>query len=189
MDICVYGAASDTIDKKYLDAGVELGKKIAERGHNVVYGAGATGMMGAVSRGALEAKGKVIGVVPEFFDIHEVVNLDCTEIIYTKTMRERKQIMEYSSEAFIVTPGGIGTFEEFFEILTLKQLGQHNKPIAIFNIDGFYDSMLKTMSEAIAGNFINEECVAMYPAFKTADEVLDYIEGYTAMDLSKMKRK
>ena len=86
-----------------------------------MYGAGATGMMGAVSRGVEEKGGTVTGVVPEFFTNEEVLNLDCTELIRTKTMRERKQIMEERSDAFIVTPGGIGTFEEFLEILTLKQ--------------------------------------------------------------------
>ncbi len=187
MNICVYGAASNTIDKKYIEAGEELGRKIAQRGHALVYGAGATGMMGAVSRGVEKEGGSVTGVVPEFFTNEEVLNIDCTKLIRTKTMRERKQIMEDSSDAFIVTPGGIGTFEEFLEILTLKQLNRHNKPIVLFNVNGFYNGMISMLDEAIDGNFINKECKEMYPAFKNADDVLDYIENYEKMDLSKMK--
>ena len=189
MNICVYGAASDTIDKSYILAGEELGKKMAQRGHSLVYGAGATGMMGAVSRGVEEKGGTVTGVVPEFFTNEEVLNLDCTELIRTKTMRERKQIMEERSDAFIVTPGGIGTFEEFLEILTLKQLNRHNKPIVLFNVNGFYDSVVLMLDEAIKGNFINVECKEMYPSFSDVDELLYYIENYEKMDLSKMKNK
>lgn len=187
MNICVYGAASNAIDKKYITAGEELGEKIAKRGHSLVYGAGATGMMGAVSRGVEKQNGSVTGVVPEFFTNEEVLNVDCTKLIRTKTMRERKQIMEDLSDAFIVTPGGIGTFEEFLEVLTLKQLNRHNKPIVLFNVDGFYNGMISMLDEAINGNFINEECREMYPAFETADAILDYIENYKEIDLSKMK--
>ncbi len=189
MNICVYGAASNTIDKKYILAGEELGEKIAQRGHSLVYGAGATGMMGAVSRGVEEKGGSVTGVVPEFFTNEEVLNMNCTKLIRTKTMRERKQIMEDSSDAFIVTPGGIGTFEEFLEVLTLKQLNRHNKPIVLFNVNGFYDNMVYMLDEAIKENFINVECKEMYPSFSNADELLDYIENYEKMDLSKMKNK
>lgn len=187
MNICVYGAASKTIDKKYIEAGEDLGRKIAFRGHSLVYGAGATGMMGAVSRGVEEKSGSVTGVVPEFFTNEEVLNVDCTKLIRTKTMRERKQIMEDLSDAFIVAPGGIGTFEEFLEILTLKQLNRHDKPIVLFNSYGFYNGMIAMLDEAIKGNFINEECKNLYPAFENADEILDYIENYKKMDLSKMK--
>ncbi len=189
MKICVYGAASEEIDKKYIKAGEELGQKIAKRGHSLVYGAGATGMMGAVSRGVEMENGSVTGVVPDFFTNEEVLNIDCTKLIRTKTMRERKQIMEDLSDAFIVSPGGIGTFEEFLEVLTLKQLNRHNKPIVLFNVDGFYNCMISMLDEAINGHFINEECRAMYPAFESADEVLDYIENYEKIDLSKMKVK
>lgn len=189
MNICVYGSASNTIDKAYILAGEQLGKLMAKRGHKLVYGAGALGMMGAVSRGIHSENGYVLGVVPHFFTNEEVLYLNCDKLIRTETMRQRKQIMEDNADAFIVTPGGIGTFEEFFEILTLKQLNRHNKPIVIFNINGFYDSMISMLDEAIKGNFINTECKKMYPAFKEPEEVLDYIENYKKMDLSKMKVK
>ncbi len=189
MNICVYGAASERIDNNYIINGEKLGNIIAKRGHKLVYGAGALGMMGAVSRGVQEQGGYILGVVPEFFTNEEVLNMNCTKFIRTKTMRERKQIMEDNADAFIVVPGGIGTFEEFFEILTLKQLGRHNKPIVIYNINGFYDTMISMLDEAIKGNFINEECKDMYPSFADAEEVINYIENYKEMDLSKMKVK
>jgi uncharacterized protein (TIGR00730 family) len=189
MNICLYGAASNTIDNSFIKAGEDLGELMAKRGHKLVYGAGAQGMMGAVSRGIQKKNGYVIGVVPSFFTNEEILNLNCNELIRTETMRQRKQIMEDNADAFIVSPGGIGTFEEFFEILTLKQLNRHNKPIVIFNINGYYDSMLKMLDEAIKGNFINIECKEMYPAFSEPEKVLDYIENYETMDLSKMKNK
>lgn len=189
MNICVYGAASNTIDKTFILEGEKLGNLIAKRGHKLVYGAGAQGMMGAVARGVHAEKGYVLGVVPRFFTNEEVLYMDCDELIRTDTMRQRKQIMEDNADAFIVTPGGIGTFEEFFEILTLKQLSRHNKPIVLFNFNGYYDSMISMLDEAIKGNFINIECKEMYPAFKVAEEVLNYIENYEKMDLSKMKVK
>ena len=124
MNICVYGAASKNIDPKYTDAGYDLGLKLAKRGHGLVFGGGNGGMMGAVARGAHDGGAHIIGIAPSFFNIDGVLYPHSDEIIYTETMRQRKQKMEDMSGAFIVTPGGIGTFEEFFEILTLKQLAQ-----------------------------------------------------------------
>ena len=98
-------------------------------------------MMGAVARGMTEVGGEILGVAPGFFNVDGILYEKCTEFIYTETMRQRKQIMEDRADAFVMTAGGIGTFEEFFEILTLKQLGRHNKPIAILNTNGYYDAM------------------------------------------------
>ena len=104
-------------------------------------------------------------------------------------MRERKQLLDELSDAFIVAPGGIGTFDEFFEILTLKQLGRHNKAIVIFNIDGYYDNMLKMMNVSIEQKFITSDCVELFKVVNTIEEALDYIESYdpTDIDLTKVK--
>lgn len=179
MRICVYGASSNTIDKKYISATEDFGKKLAERGHGVVCGGGANGLMGAVQRGAQEMGGEIIGVVPRFFDDMDV-NLfrEGSEFIYTDSMRQRKQIMEDRSDAFVVTPGGIGTFEEFFEILTLKQLERHEKPIVVFNMFGYYDTMKDMMERAIQQNFMKDTCRELYYFAETAEEVLDYLESY-----------
>ena len=101
----------------------------------------------------------------------------------------RKQLLEEKSCAFIITPGGIGTFDEFFEILTLKQLGRHNKAIVILNINGFFNDMLNMMKHAIDKKFITTDCVELFKVVKTADDALDYIENYdpTDIDISKVK--
>ena len=156
MKICVYGAASSLIDENFIKNGEELGRKMAHRGHKLVFGGGRNGMMGAPARGVREKGGEVIGIAPKFFEENnsEVSFENCTEFIYTETMRERKRLLDELSDAFIVAPGGIGTFDEFFEILTLKQLGRHNKAIVILNINGYFNDMLNMMKHAIAKEFI-----------------------------------
>ncbi len=178
MNICVYGAASQNIDSVFIETVEKLGEKIAQKGHNVVYGGGAQGLMGAVARGARKFGGKVTGVAPTFFKVDGVLFEDCTDFIYTETMRERKQIMEDSADCFIITPGGIGTFEEFFEILTLKQLRRHEKAIVIYNINGYYNEMDKMIEKAIRDGFMKESCRELYTYFDDMDKMLDYLEEY-----------
>ena len=179
MKICVYGAASDKINDRYKKAGKELGNKIAERGHGLVFGAGDNGLMGAVARGVYEKGGEIIGVSPKFFNVDGILFQNCTKLIYTDTMRERKKILEDSSDAFIIAPGGVGTLDEFFEILTLKQLQQHNKPMAIFNFDGYYDEILAWMRGAVKKEFISDITMDLYKVSDDIDEIIDYIESYT----------
>ena len=179
MKICVYGAASDKINDRYKNAGKQLGNKIAERGHGLVFGAGDNGLMGAVARGVYEKNGEIIGVSPKFFNVDGILFQNCTKLIYTDTMRERKKILEDSSDAFIIAPGGVGTLDEFFEILTLKQLQQHNKPMAIFNFDGYYDEILAWMRGAVKKEFISDITMDLYKVSDDIDEIIDYIESYT----------
>ena len=115
MNICVYGASSKVLDKSYTDAGVELGKLMAGHGHSLVFGGGCGGLMGAVADGMHQKGGYIKGVSPRYFDVDGILFEHCDELIMTDTMRERKQIMEDSSDAFITTPGGTGTFEEFLK--------------------------------------------------------------------------
>ena len=183
LNICVFGASSSIIDEKYISDVEELGKSIAGRGHNLIFGAGASGLMGAVARGAYEKGGNIVGVVPDFFKDDDMgvdgrLFKNCTEIVITESMRERKRIMEERSDAFIITPGGIGTYEEFFEVFTLKQLGRHNKPIAIYNLYGYYDAMLKMLEESTNRKFLRAACSRLIEIFTDADEMLDYIENY-----------
>ena len=191
MKICVYGAASSEISDIFIKTGEELGRKMVDHGHGLVFGGGRNGMMGAVARGVEEKGGDILGISPKFFEENnaEVSFLECTNFIYTETMRERKKLLDESSDAFIVTPGGIGTFDEFFEILTLKQLGRHNKAIVIFNIDGYFDNMLKMMEVSIEKRFITTDCVELYKVTNTIEETLEYIEAYdpTDIDISKVK--
>lgn len=191
MNICVYGAASSLIEKSFLEAGKELGRRMTERGHGLVFGGGSHGMMGAVAEGSFEKSGYILGIIPDFFKEAgaEVSFLHCSDYIFTETMRERKKNLEEKSDGFIITPGGIGTLDEFFEILTLKQLGRHNKPIAIYNINGFYDELESMMNKSIEKEFITRDCKELYSVFDNIDEMLDYLENYDEkdIDLSKVK--
>lgn len=183
MKICVFGASSSTIDKNYIDQIEKLGRDLAKRGHSLIYGAGASGLMGAAARGAYEHGGEIIGVVPNFFEEEDMgvdgkIFQNCTELITTETMRDRKKIMEDMADAFIVAPGGIGTFEEFFEVFTLKQLERHNKAIAVFNVNGYYDDMLSMLDKAVEKNFLRKPCMNLFKVFDDEAAILDYIENY-----------
>ena len=176
MKICVYGASSNVIAQHYIEAGETLGLAMAKRGHSLVFGGGASGMMGAAARGMTKGGGEIIGVAPRFFDVDGILYQDCTEFIFTDTMRERKSIMEEKADAFIMTPGGIGTFEEFYEILTLRQLGRHKKPIAILNVADYYRPFLQMQEQAIGQNFMKPECAALCGWFEDCEKLLDYLE-------------
>ncbi len=189
MNICVYGASSNMIDESYIEAGERLGEEMAKRGHTLIYGGGANGLMGAVARGMSRENGKIIGVAPSFFEVDGVLYDKCTEFIYTETMRERKQIMEESSEAFIMTPGGIGTFEEFFEILTLKQLNRHQKAIAVLSTNGYYDAMNEMLEKSAQESFMQPETLKLYEAFEDCEKLLDYLEKYEKREINIKQTK
>lgn len=179
MRICVYGAASPTIDAEYKRKVEELGKEMVKRGHSLVFGGGGNGLMGAVADGVHAEGGYILGVIPKFFDEEDVEAICsfCNELIQPDTMRERKQLMEDNADAFIVVPGGIGTFEEFFEILTLKQLCRHNKPIAMYNINGYYNELNYAIEQATAKNFIRGGCMDLYYATDDLTALFDYVES------------
>lgn len=189
MNICVYGASSNKLDQSYILAVEEFGFQMAKRGHNLVFGGGAQGLMGAVARGVHKGGGQITGVAPSFFNVDGILYQDCTEFIYTETMRERKQIMEDRADAFVMVPGGIGTFEEFFEILTLKQLGRHQKAIACLNVNGFFDTMITMLEEAIEKHFMAPANRELYRFFEKPEEILDYLERYeyTALSIEQTK--
>ena len=176
MNICLYGASSNAIARSYIHPTEELGAKIAERGHTLIYGGGAAGLMGAAARGAYSQGGKIIGIVPSFLNVDGILFDNCDEMIFTETMRERKQLLEEKSDAFIVTPGGVGTFDEFFEILTLKQLGRHSKPIAVFNINGYFDSLIEQLKNAVHKQFMNPESFELCFFTDNADKLINYLE-------------
>lgn len=186
MRICVYGAASPIIDPKYIRLVEIMGEKMAKRGHSLVFGGGGNGLMGAAARGVKKGGGHILGVIPKFFDDEkiEAVYSECDELIEPDTMRERKQIMEDNADAFIIVPGGIGTFEEFFEILTLKQLCRHNKPIAMYNINGYYNEIVEAILAATNKNFIRENCMELFYLSDNLEELFAYIETKPRTDLT-----
>ena len=191
MKICVFGAASSAIDKKYVELTEKLCESMARRGHELVFGAGASGLMGAAARGTRKGGGKVTGVIPTFFrdETIEAIDDQCDELIFTETMRERKMTMEDNADAFIVVPGGIGTFEEFFEVLTLKQLGRHVKPIALYNIDGYFDNLMAFMAHCQEEKFINKSCNSLYICSNDPDELFRYLESDEPLNYSVQELK
>ena len=183
MRICVYGASSNVIDPAYLQAGEALGQAMAKRGHSLVFGGGAQGLMGAVARGMTAKNGKILGVAPRFFDVDGILYQECSEFIYTDTMRERKAIMEDRADAFIMTPGGVGTFEEFYEIVTLRQLGRHHKPIAVLNTNQYYAPLMEMWEQAIRQNFMKPACRQLFSMFEDPELLLDALEQDAALPL------
>jgi hypothetical protein len=176
MNICVYGAASDEIAAIFKTAGEAFGEELARRGHSLIFGGGASGLMGAVARGADRGGGRIVSIAPSFFDVDGLLYPQCDEYVFTTTMRERKQKMEDLSEAFVITPGGIGTFDEFFEIFTLRQLERHTKPIAILNTDGYYDHLLAMLEHTASLSFMDERNFDLFFASPDPAAVLDYLE-------------
>ncbi len=178
MRICVYGAASPTIDPKYMTEVKKMGKALAQRGHSLVFGGGGNGLMGAAAEGFRDGGADIIGVIPSFFrnESIEAICDFCNTLYEPDTMRERKQIMEDHADAFVIVPGGIGTYEEFFEILTSKQLCRHNKPIVIYNLFGFYNELQEAMTSAISKNFIRENCLELYCLTNDLQVLIDYVE-------------
>ena len=183
MNICLYGASSSSIAKAYINPTEALGEKMADRGHTLVFGGGTAGLMGAAARGAYSHGGKIIGVVPSFLNVDGILFNNCDELIFTETMRERKQLMEEKSDAFVMTPGGLGTFDEFFEILTLKQLGRHSKPIAVFNINGYFDSLIAQLNNAVYKQFMTPEALELCLFTDNADKLINYLEDGAAAHL------
>ena len=179
MRICIYGAASPTIDDEYIKKTEELGRELARRGHSLVFGGGGHGLMGAAARGVHENGGYILGVIPKFFDEEDIEAIfeHCNKLLMPETMRERTQIMEDNADAFIIVPGGIGTFEEFFEILTLKQLCRHDKPIAIYNIMGYYNELNEVLEQSMKKNFIRENCRELYFTTDDTTAMFDYVEA------------
>ncbi len=180
MVICVYGASSPRIDESYIKAVELLGEKLAKRGHSLVYGCGSSGLMGAAARGFKKGGGYVHGVIPHFFEEngYEAIFYDADEITRTENMADRKEIMENTCDAFIIAPGGIGTYEEFFQCLTLKQLGRHKKAIALFNVNGFFKELCSLLDAIVDKEFLSEQANKLYKVIDTADELIDYLESY-----------
>ncbi len=176
MKICVFGASSDCIDPKYIEAGEILGRAMACKGHSLVFGGGATGLMGAVVRGITEGGGYSLGVAPTFFDKPGVLFENCSEFVFTETMRERKELMDQKSEAFIMTPGGIGTMEEFFEIFTLRQLERHEKPIGILNVGGYYDELIQMLIHTAEKGFMEMKCMDTLCVSEDPEKLLEMME-------------
>jgi cytokinin riboside 5'-monophosphate phosphoribohydrolase len=176
--ICVFCGSSESVDNSYKAVATELGRAIGKKGLDLVYGGASIGLMGCVARGVHEEKGKVIGILPEFFHTKDIRYLDADELIVTKDMRERKAKMDERSDAFIVLPGGIGTLEEAMEILSMRQLKISDKPLVFINTGGFYDKLNETFTSMIDLGFAKENIRSMYPMTSDPCSALEYILSF-----------
>ena len=177
MNICVYCASSDHIDSAYADAAHEMGERLVHNGHALVYGGGQVGLMGIIARQVHEGGGHVVGVIPEKLKDREGVAYGVAdELIVTATMRERKKIMYERADAFAVLPGGYGTLEEFMEVLTLRQLGYHRRPIVLVNINGFFDPLMDFFERLREERFTRANHDTLMHVTDTAVKALAYIE-------------
>lgn len=154
--LCVFSGSSSGLSSDYRTAAEDLGRLIARQGIGLVYGGAAVGLMGAVADAALAAGGEVIGVIPEALVQREVAHKGLEDLRVVGSMHERKQLMADLSDGFIALPGGIGTFEELFEVWTWTQLGTHAKPCAILNVRGFYDHLLAFLDHVVDEAFLKQ---------------------------------
>lgn len=177
--VCVYCASSSKADKKYLDAAYTLGKILAESKIRCIFGAGKTGLMGALAQGVIDSKGEIVGVIPEFMIAEGWGNEDLTHLEITPTMHSRKETMAQLSDAVIAMPGGCGTFEELMEIITWKQLGLFSGAIIILNINNYYNPLIEMLNRAVEENFMREEHKTIWQVATTPEEAIVAIKEAT----------
>ncbi|XP_062214000.1 cytokinin riboside 5'-monophosphate phosphoribohydrolase LOG [Phragmites australis] len=176
--ICVYCGSAKGRKPSYQDAAVELGKELVERGIDLVYGGGSIGLMGLVSHAVHDGGRHVIGVIPRSLMPREVTGEPVGEVRAVSGMHERKAEMARFADAFIALPGGYGTLEELLEVITWAQLGIHNKPVGLLNVDGFYDPFLSFIDMAVNEGFIKEDARRIIISAPTAKELVLKLEGY-----------
>ena len=176
--VCVYSASSNAVAPHYFDAATEIGRLLAHHQITLIYGGGKVGLMGATATAVHRHGGKVIGVIPHYLRHQEIAYEAADELIVTKDLRERKAIMESRADAFVALPGGFGTLEEILEVLTLKQLQQHTKPVVFLNTDGFYDPLIELFERLFRERFTKAEYREFYHVAKTPAQVFDHLKDY-----------
>lgn len=170
-NVCVYCGSSSKVDDKYKVAATALGKLIATEGWGVVYGGGRVGLMGLVADSALENNAPVIGIIPAHIQEREVQHNSLSELHVVDTMHVRKQMMVDKSQAFVILPGGLGTLDELFELLTWKQLGLHDKPIVVVNLDGYWTKLLESIHHIAGEGFMRKDDLGLFVTVDTVEEV------------------
>jgi len=181
VSLCVYCGSRAGDNAAYEAAARAVGTAIGRRGWRLVYGGGRAGLMGRVADAALAAGAPVLGVIPRSLMEREVGHRGLTELHVVETMHERKLMMAQHSDAFIALPGGIGTFEELFEVWTWRQLGYHDKPVGLLNVDGYYDALLDFMRQTVARGFVSDAQNALLQVHTQADDLLDSIARLTPL--------
>ena len=175
--LCVYCASSSRLDPKYHAAAEALGRGMAARGWGLVYGGGHAGLMGSVARSVKASGGHVVGVIPDFMMTRELAFTEADELVKVATMRERKRLMEERAAAFVTLPGGIGTLEEFAEIMALRSLNRLTKPLVLVNQDGFYDDLLRFFERMTRERFKSDSLHDLFSVAQSVDEVWPLLEN------------
>lgn len=186
-NVCVYSASSTQIDPIYFQAADTMGRLLAQKGINLINGAGCLGLMSRISDAALATGGTVTGIIPRFMVEQNWHHKGLTHLIETETMHERKRMMADLSDGIIALPGGCGTMEELLEIITWKQLGLYLKPIVILNTNGFYNPLLEMLERAIDQHFMRRQHGSIWQVAQTPDEAIQLL--YTTPMWSKDIRK
>ncbi len=176
FSVCIYCASSSDIDDLYKNEAIKAAQFCAAQGWRVVYGGGRVGLMGLVADAAVDAGAPVIGVIPDFLQRREVAHLRLTELHITQTMHERQMKMAEFSDAFIVLPGGLGTLAEFYEIVTWRQLGLHEKPIFVLNINNYWDHTIAQIAEAGRQGFIRQDLSSLYRVVDKIEDITAYLD-------------
>ncbi len=175
FSLCVYCGSRDGAQPAFASVAAEVGRWIGSHGGQLVYGGGKNGLMGIVAHATLEAGGTVVGIIPQGLVDREWANQDCTELHIVSTMHERKAMMAERADAFIALPGGIGTFEELFEIWTLKQLGYLDKPIGLLNTNGYYETLIEFMRNTVNEGFVSDWQMDMVRMEAEADSLCEHL--------------
>ncbi|PJZ47256.1 TIGR00730 family Rossman fold protein [Leptospira brenneri] len=184
-NVAVYCGSSPGFDPSFMTEASKLGEYLGSHQIGLVYGGASVGLMGAVANGCLAKKGSVTGVLPKFLKKKEIEHDGLGELIIVETMHERKRIMFDLADAFIVLPGGFGTMEEFFEIITWSQLGLHNKPVVILNWLGFYDPLITLLQTMVTSGFLKKENATLLQVLETSKDLLSTLQNYSPSNTEK----
>jgi hypothetical protein len=172
FSVCVYCGSRPGENSAFADAATAVGAWIGRHGGQLVYGGGRSGLMGTVAEATRQAGGRVVGVIPQALVDKELANRACDELHIVQTMHERKAMMAERSDAFIALPGGIGTFEELFEVWTWRQLGYHDKPLGLLNVAGYYDGLVGFLNHSVASGFMGEWQMSLLHSGSDASDLL-----------------
>lgn len=183
--IAVFCASSEGNHPKYQEIAAKTGQYFAHNAIELVYGGGNVGLMGSLSNACMNAGGKVYGVIPHFFKRREVTHPNITRLEYVDTMHQRKWKIYEASDAFIILPGGLGTMDEFFEILTWAQIGIHRKPIGILNQDGFYDLLIQFIEKMVAEGFVKKINIALICIESSIEKLVRKLEKFDATSIPR----
>lgn len=188
-NLAVFCASSDGNDAEIYETAYAVGKKMAEQDIRLVYGGSKLGLMGQVAKGVMDHNGKATGVIPDFLKTKEVAHTNLDKLITTEDMHERKLTMNELSDAFIAMPGGFGTFEELFEIVTWAQLGLHRKPIGLLNIGGFYDDLVHMLEKMCKKGLLRKDNLDILLVSDNFEELLDKMRNFEPKPVPKWMNK